>query len=186
MSVSCDARELRRQVFGEKHEEVAKDLYYLFAAQQLAAYAPNPETARRDAELQVDTLRQAIELMRETNPANANLPYMLEDMAGIVVRDKDFAQAVRLDNEALSLFRQQYGDAHFNVARIYTHLSKVSEAQGKTAQAAAYRREAEQRMNNLSNRTDAEAVKKLSRLLARTQIMSEPPRQQDKSSMTAI
>lgn len=45
------ALELRRQVFGEKHEEVAKDLYYLFAAQQLAAYALNPETARRDAEL---------------------------------------------------------------------------------------------------------------------------------------
>lgn len=154
------ALELRRQVFGEKHEEVAKDLYYLSAAQQLANEGENLEN-RQNIRLTVDTLRQAVEMMRQTNPANANLPYMLDDLASNVSAiNKDYAQAGRLYAEALTLFRRQYGDAHYNVARMYAHLFYVSEAQGNSAQAAAYRREAEKRIGNLHDRAEIESLKK--------------------------
>lgn len=60
------ALELRKQFYGERHELVAKDLFY--------AYGILGNNDREEAEL----LAEAIQMMRETNPHNLNLPYMLE------------------------------------------------------------------------------------------------------------
>ena len=60
------ALELRRQFYGERHELVAKDMFF--------AYYFLGKDDREQAEI----LAQAIEMMRETNPHNLNLPYMLE------------------------------------------------------------------------------------------------------------
>ncbi len=145
------ALELGRQVFGEEHEEVAKDLYYLFAAQQVNH---KPES--------LETLRRAIEMMRATNPRNANLPYMLEDLGtDFVNKQNNWAEAERLLTEALTLFRQQYGDAHYNVARIYANLARAAAMQRNSTQAEMYRREAEKRMNNLTSAAEREGVQRL-------------------------
>lgn len=60
------ALELRVQFYGEWHELVAKDLF--------GAYGMLGKTERERADL----LMRAILMMRDTNPNNLNLPYMLE------------------------------------------------------------------------------------------------------------
>ena len=149
------ALELRRRAFGEKHEEVAKDLYYLGAAQLTLGDERGWETHQR-----------AVEMMRETNPNNANLPYLLEDLAANTgLNDNNWAQAERLLNEALTLFRQQYGDGHYNVARVYADLSRASRMQGNHVQAAHYQREAEERMNKLTNPAEIKGMQEVFDLL---------------------
>ena len=58
---------LRRQFYGERHELVAKDMVYLI-------WCGGVEEKNR-----ATYLMEAINMMRETNPNNLNLPYMLED-----------------------------------------------------------------------------------------------------------
>jgi serine/threonine protein kinase len=59
------ALELRRQFYGESHELVAKDMFYAYGY-----FGDDDEQSKM--------LARAIEMMRETNPKNLNLPYMLE------------------------------------------------------------------------------------------------------------
>ena len=61
------ALELRKQYYGESHELVAKDLFY--------AHVLLESTPQGRAKI----MSEAIQMMRETNPQNLNLPYMLED-----------------------------------------------------------------------------------------------------------
>ena len=61
------ALELRKQFYGEKHELVAKDMVYLY-------WAGGIEQSEK-----AKYLMEAIQMMRETNPSNLNLPFMLED-----------------------------------------------------------------------------------------------------------
>lgn len=63
------ALELRKQFYGEHHELVAKDMFY-------ASYVLGKNEQERG-----EVLAKAIQMMRETNPNNLNLPYMLEDYA---------------------------------------------------------------------------------------------------------
>ena len=58
---------LRRQFYGERHELVAKDMVYLY-------WFNDVKQSERAA-----YLMEAINMMRETNPNNLNLPYMLAD-----------------------------------------------------------------------------------------------------------
>ncbi|HLM59665.1 MAG TPA: serine/threonine-protein kinase, partial [Pyrinomonadaceae bacterium] len=109
------ALELRRQFYGERHELVAKDLFY--------AYGFLGTNDREYAAI----LMQAIEMMRETNPKNLNLPYMLEAYASrLMLPDtpethETYRQAVtpptdenkyqiaeRFLLEALPIFRDHY------------------------------------------------------------------------------
>ena len=67
------AYELRKQFYGEHHELVAKDMFY--------AYGFLGKNEQEQSEL----LAKAIQMMRETNPQNLNLPYMLEAYAAKLV-----------------------------------------------------------------------------------------------------
>ncbi len=115
------ALELRKQFYGEKHELVAKDIYYMYHAL---------ESELHDAEL----LARAIEMMRETNPKNLNFPYMLSDYAGMLVKPDSthlhdqYLQAARPPTsknkyqlsedyirEALPLFRAYYKEDNYAV-----------------------------------------------------------------------
>lgn len=109
------ALELRKQFYGERHELVAKDLFY--------AYGFIGTNEREYAAL----LMQAIEMMRETNPKNLNLPYMLEAYtARLILPDNEDKHAAYLQallpptaenkyqiaekmlREALPIFREHY------------------------------------------------------------------------------
>ena len=68
------ALEFRKQYYGERHELVAKDLFYLFSAGAVESGEVNDENYAK-------TLAKAIQMMRETNPKNLNLPYMLSAYA---------------------------------------------------------------------------------------------------------
>ncbi len=65
------ALKLRKQFYGEKHELIAKDMYYLCAALKTFKKPDHEKIAKISAE--------SIEMMRETNPNNLNLPFMLQD-----------------------------------------------------------------------------------------------------------
>ncbi|MEJ7578746.1 MAG: serine/threonine-protein kinase [Pyrinomonadaceae bacterium] len=68
------ALEFRKQFYGEHHELVAKDLFYLVGAGAVESGEANDENYAK-------TLAKAIQMMRETNPGNLNLPYMLSAYA---------------------------------------------------------------------------------------------------------
>jgi serine/threonine protein kinase len=68
------ALELRKQHYGEHHELVAKDMFYLVNAGAVESGEANDEKFAK-------TLATAIQMMRETNPKNLNLPYMLSAYA---------------------------------------------------------------------------------------------------------
>ncbi|MGI8493955.1 MAG: serine/threonine protein kinase, partial [Pyrinomonadaceae bacterium] len=109
------ALELRKQFYGERHELVAKDLFYAYGF-----------IGKNDRE-RADLLAQAIEMMRETNPRNLNLPYMLEAYSSRLIspdnseRHDPYLRAAipstdqnnyqlgeRYLREALELFRSHY------------------------------------------------------------------------------
>ena len=81
------ALELRRIAFGSEHELVAKDLLYLY-------WSGLSESGRNDPETRAADLKAATQMMRETNPRNLNLPYMLEDYGARMCAVKEQAPAV--------------------------------------------------------------------------------------------
>ncbi|MGA9996168.1 MAG: serine/threonine-protein kinase [Pyrinomonadaceae bacterium] len=136
------ALELRRQVFGERHAEVAKDLYYLGAI--ISGRGKILESEK--------LLRQAVVMFREVAPDNANLPYLLEDLAGQIVScNNDFDEAEKLYSESLELFRRKHGEIHHNTARLYFNLSLNAAQQGDFARADELFREGETRIAQLAD-----------------------------------
>ena len=77
---SLRALELRKQFYGERHELVAKDIFY--------AYYLIGNDDRERARLLAD----AIQMMRETNPNNLNLPYMLEAYTAYLILPGKYEQ----------------------------------------------------------------------------------------------
>lgn len=64
------ALELRKQFYGSHHEFVAQDLAYI-----VWTHEQEPADAAK-------TMAEAIQMMRETNPKNTNLPFMLGEYVG--------------------------------------------------------------------------------------------------------
>jgi serine/threonine protein kinase len=92
------ALHLRRLVFGEKHAEVAKDLYYLSAAKWLE-YNFVESVKLGD---------QAIDMFRAVAPDNPNLPYLLEDTGNIYLESyADYYKAESYYAEALEIFQKK-------------------------------------------------------------------------------
>ncbi len=139
------ALELRKEFFGEKHELVAKDLYYLWAS------AYDEETSRPRF------LANAIRMMRETNPENRNLPYMLSDYANrifFIGTKEQKASYLRelgpsagqtpgetafgLYDEALKHFEQHDGDATASIVFLKCRIAMVLTAEKKFAKASPY------------------------------------------------
>ena len=134
------ALELRRRVYGEKHAEVAKDLFYLSAAKHYNANI-------------IDSVKlgdQAIEMFREVAPDNPNLPYLLEDTANRYFDYyPDTEKAERYFTEALEIFRRKDGDNHVNTARSFMNLSMVFAKKGDIVKSDEFYREGEKRFKQL-------------------------------------
>lgn len=111
----CRALQLRRQYYGEWHELVAKDLYH-----GLGCIGKTPSDYAA-------SLNKAIIMMRETNPKNINLPYMLTDYAAYLtdplreeihniylravtppINENKYEIAERYLREALPLYKLHY------------------------------------------------------------------------------
>ncbi len=96
------ALELRRQFYGDHHELVAKDLVYY--------YWTFPQEPAAGAKM----LAEAINMMRETNPKNLNLPYMLVDYAYRLV-DSDYNDEGFLQS-AIPMTAQEFNEAYRRAA----------------------------------------------------------------------
>lgn len=83
------ALKLRKKYYGKTHELIAKDMFYFWVAKK-----QNPNASAK-------ILAEAIQMMRETNPKNVNLPHMI------------FAYAVRM---AEIEFSREISDAYFRNA----------------------------------------------------------------------
>ncbi|MGI8640223.1 MAG: protein kinase domain-containing protein [Pyrinomonadaceae bacterium] len=134
------ALELRRRVFGEKNAEVAKDLYYLSAAM----------LPPRKIITSLKLGDQAIEMFREVDAENPNLPYLLENQGNSYLDwYSDFAAAEKYLTEAQEIFRRKDGENHFNTIRQYLNLGILFAQKGDIAKAEDYFREGERRLNQL-------------------------------------
>lgn len=134
------ALELRRRVYGEKHAEVAKDLFYLSAAKFVNGNVIES----------VSLGDKAIQMFHEIAPDNANLPYLLEDNGGRYFEHySDSEKAEKYFTEALEIFRKKDGENHYNTARMFMNLSKVYAKKGDLAKSDEFYREGEKRFKLL-------------------------------------
>ncbi len=139
LSHAARALELRKQHYGNEHELVAKDIYYLWAIGDTSDPGP---------------LARSVKMMRETNPQNINLPFMLTDyavrLAGLrgaeaqkafymnaitdpTVSEYELAEAYL--EESLPLYRLVYDDSHPALQAARCHLSFVQFKLGNIADA---------------------------------------------------
>jgi len=141
------AFEFRKQYYGEKHELVAKDMFYLVSASAVESGEANDENYAK-------TLAKAIQMMRETNPKNLNLPYMLSAyavnltspyftsqhhetylQAAIPLTDEGKYQlAERYYKEALPIYWEHYKEFNQAIVGDECHLAFVLIKQNKRAE----------------------------------------------------
>ncbi len=161
------ALELRKHFYGERHELVAKDLYY--------AHGYLAKDERERAEL----LMQAIQMMRETNPKNLNLPYMLEHYAICLSSDEvqHLHQAYRQSvlpatnlgkyeiaeqyfEEMLELFRFHYEEGNYAIIITNCSTANVELKQEKFAEAAEHYKICKEAENKFTNEFQTKAIRK--------------------------
>jgi len=133
---------LYKQLYGERHPKVAEALFYLGAV-----LYPNGEPTAAE-----ESYRQAIQMMREVDPENEFLPFMLEDLGGILAV-KGEAGSESLLNEALALFRKRYGEEHLTVATVFARLGDLYAHSDLDRAQAAYQ-ECIDRLKRLPVQTD--------------------------------
>ncbi|MET0645088.1 MAG: serine/threonine-protein kinase [Pyrinomonadaceae bacterium] len=123
--------DLYRQVHGERHPKVARGIYYLCVG--LSRTGAGIEEVE-------PLLRQAVRMMRETDPENVNLPYMLQTLASWVMHggreggdEGRLAEAEGLIREAKTLFTRHYGENHIATITAESSLASLARARGDLA-----------------------------------------------------
>ncbi|MEZ5424674.1 MAG: serine/threonine-protein kinase [Pyrinomonadaceae bacterium] len=158
------ALKLRKEVYGEKHELVAKDLFYLWANSP-AEFDPTYP----------GLLAEAIRMMRETNPDNPNLPQMLSSYANrlfysgteeekeLYFRGADpppgtgrLELAEKYHLEALRLFGKRLGEDDISVINANCLLALVMARQKEYEEMKPYLKTCQ----DASNRTSDEQIRK--------------------------
>ncbi len=128
--------ELYRQVLGEEHPKVARGIYYV------SMYETNAEKAEAQ-------LRQAVLIMRRTDPENVNLPYMLQSLAELIANiEKEQRNASRLAEaeavviEAQSIFKRRKGESDGATISTYNTLASIALTRGDLVRAESFSAEA--------------------------------------------
>ena len=131
--------DLYRQIHGEQHPKVARGLYYFAIAMG--------RTGARLEEIE-PLLRQGIAIMRQTDPGNVNLPYMLQTLAGGIMsgeresrNESRLAEAERLILEAKTLFIRHYGENHVATISADGNLAMLALTRGDLVRAESIREE---------------------------------------------
>ncbi|HEX8249426.1 MAG TPA: serine/threonine-protein kinase [Pyrinomonadaceae bacterium] len=160
------AIELRKQFYGERHELVAKDMYYFYISGGVA---------KAD---EAKYLAEAIQMLRETNPKNLNLPYMLEAytarmmLPGYEESHEKYLQAVipptsenkyriaeRYLLEALPVFREHYKEDNIAIFLNECKLAYAQIMQNKFAEAEPHHRICRESVDKLQNEDHAKLVR---------------------------
>ena len=148
------ALELRRQFYGESHELVAKDMFY-----SCIYFGDDNEQSKM--------LAKAIQMMRETNPKNLNLPYMLEAYAVYLssnqtanlheiyrrnvipaTTDTKYQIAEKYYAEMLDLFNFHYKEENQAIMAANCYMADILLKQNKFAEAEPYYQICKQYENN--------------------------------------
>jgi serine/threonine-protein kinase len=114
-----------RGLYGERHPKVAEALFYL-----AASTGGTGDTAGSLA-----LLRQSLEVFREVDPNNINVPYLLHDLAATLNAVGETAAAEQAAQEGLKLARQRYGDEHVLTLSLLSVLGRFHERRGDLGQA---------------------------------------------------
>jgi hypothetical protein len=167
------ALELRRQFYGERHELVAKDMVYLY-------WCGGVEEKDR-----ATYLMEAINMMRETNPNNLNLPYMLIDYTNrLMMPDtaekyhEQYRNAVlptttenkyqiseRYLREILPIFRFHYKEDNYTIFVAECKLAYTLAIQEKWTDFDEHFTVCKQGQEKVQDATSAKAMKKLVELI---------------------
>lgn len=161
------ALELRKQFYGKRHELVAKDLFY--------AYQILGNNDREEAEL----LAEAIQMMRETNPHNLNLPYMLESYSSRLALpdmsqthetyrqsvipptdENEYQIAERYLRESLPMFRFHYKEDNIAIFSNECKLAYAQIMQNKIAEAEPHYRICKEAETKLQSESQLKTIKK--------------------------
>jgi serine/threonine-protein kinase len=134
------ALDLCRAIYGERHPKVAEGLYYLAASLDNESDFASAEPL----------YRQAIAMMRNGDPENSNLPFVLEDLAGLLCRSGNTTDVEPLLDEAMELFSKRYGDQHITIATVYSRLGALYRARGEMDRAQSMLEEAARRARQLN------------------------------------
>lgn len=153
------ALSLRKQVYGEKNELIAIDLFYLAKAL---------EHNEKDS---LKTLNEAIEMMRRTNPNNPDFPHMLAVKAETLRNNKLQAEKIgklnqtswqeieKLFLEALPLFQKHYNNSSYLNTLIYADLWLTAVRAGDVNKIKKYRRETEAGIAKLKSEEEIKFIR---------------------------
>jgi serine/threonine protein kinase len=142
-----------REAYGAKHPKVAMALYYFSITK---AGATDSKTEENEL-----LLRDGIAMMRETDPDNLNLPYMLQELAAWMVanetpnaRERRLAEAEALLAEAKTLFLQHYGEDHVATITAESTLAFLAQTRGDCALAERLSEEVVRRFRQIEEGGD--------------------------------
>lgn len=130
-----------RGLYGERHPKVAEALFYLAA----------PTSGRGDAAGALALYRQSLEIFREVDPNNANVPYLLADFAYVLNNAGETVAAERAAREGLEIARQKYGDEHVATLSLLSVLGNIYETRGDLSQAETFYQSAIAAFNRMPN-----------------------------------
>lgn len=129
--------DLYRQAYGEQHPKVARGLYYV----SMGMYREG-----ENEEEVMTMLRQGIAIMRQTEPENVNLPYMLQQLANWIMKGERrsrnrirLAEAESLILELRPLFIRHYGENHIATITADGSLTTLAFTRGDFVQAESMR-----------------------------------------------
>jgi serine/threonine protein kinase/tetratricopeptide (TPR) repeat protein len=121
------ALDLFRQLYGQGHPRAILSLHYLSLIEG---------TKTGDGAATMTAIRRAIEMMRQNDPQNGDLPLMLLDLARSLGYHGGYAEAEALILEAREAFRKMKGtEDDFSVAYTYCRLGDIYRDQGELERA---------------------------------------------------
>ena len=130
-----------RGLYGERHPEVAEALYYLAASMEKSGDLPAA----------LALFRQSLEIFREVDLNNVNVPYLLSDFSYLLNITGETAAAEQAAREGLELARQRFGDEHVLTTNLLSNLGAIYEMRGDLSQAETFHQTALSIFNRMPN-----------------------------------
>ncbi len=123
-----DAMELARQIYGEHHTRVSQNLFKLGII----------EGRKGNIQGGITMIRQAVEMMRLSDPQNGALPWMLLELGQMVMWEGKIGEAESLIIEAREGFsKMATPEAEYQVAYTFCRLGNLYKEKGELERAQA-------------------------------------------------
>jgi tetratricopeptide (TPR) repeat protein len=131
-SFFCKGLEMRRQLFGDEHPDVAKSIYHL--ASLSLARGDTHQASKLFRQAEEIWCRSLAKIRNDPGPSTLLTAHILNDLAQLYKAQEDFDKAQRYYNDALAIY-QTFADCIHLIALIYKDLAQIYEEQGQEEQA---------------------------------------------------